>query len=259
MKDYYSILGVHPSASDYEVRKAFRKLAVRYHPDKNPSAEARPLFHDINEAYDVLSDPEKRALYDARRANPFAEILQEPATAAHRDPAYRRKRSAVPRQKGPSASFLLMQEYLPYTMWISRIGLLITTLFFIDYLLPYQTVEEGISEIYAVKMRGRAAYHIIITDSGREIKLYEYHVEHFRNEPAIRSTLTPIYGTLMAVSNVRGTYTERLAYMYRHLIFLPVILFVTSLLAVIYRKRVELCFNLNIAGFILLIINYVLI
>ena len=87
MKDYYSILGVHPSASDYEVRKAFRKLAVRYHPDKNPSAEARPLFHDINEAYDVLSDPEKRALYDARRTNPFAEILQEPAAAAHRDPA----------------------------------------------------------------------------------------------------------------------------------------------------------------------------
>ena len=64
-KDYYKTLGVARSADEKEIKKAFRKLAQQYHPDKNPgdkTAEAR--FKDINEAYTVLSDPDKRAKYD---------------------------------------------------------------------------------------------------------------------------------------------------------------------------------------------------
>jgi curved DNA-binding protein len=64
-KDYYKILGVARDASESEIRKAYRKLALQFHPDKNPgSKQAEERFKEINEAYQVLSDAKKRAHYD---------------------------------------------------------------------------------------------------------------------------------------------------------------------------------------------------
>jgi len=64
-RDYYEVLGVSRDASEAELKKAFRQLAMKYHPDRNPgSAEAASRFKEINEAYGILSDPEKRAHYD---------------------------------------------------------------------------------------------------------------------------------------------------------------------------------------------------
>jgi len=66
MSDYYQILGISKNASDDEIRKAYRKLAIKWHPDKNPNnqAEATEKFKSIAEAYEVLSDPTKRNEYD---------------------------------------------------------------------------------------------------------------------------------------------------------------------------------------------------
>src|SRR5258708_16282158 len=63
-RDYYEVLGVARNASDEEMKKAFRRLAKQYHPDANKEQGAEARFVEINEAYEVLSDPQKRAAYD---------------------------------------------------------------------------------------------------------------------------------------------------------------------------------------------------
>jgi molecular chaperone DnaJ len=63
-QDYYDILGVEKSASKNDIKKAYRKLALKYHPDKNPSKDAEKKFKEISEAYAVLYDDEKRKMYD---------------------------------------------------------------------------------------------------------------------------------------------------------------------------------------------------
>src|SRR6201999_2926464 len=79
-RDYYEILMVERMASTEEVKKSYRKLAVKYHPDKNPGDKtAEEQFKELGEAYEILSDPQKRSLYDQhghaafdRRAGGFA-------------------------------------------------------------------------------------------------------------------------------------------------------------------------------------------
>lgn len=63
-KDYYNILDIPRNASEDEIRKAYRKMALKFHPDKNKSPEAEDKFKDIAEAYEVLSDPQKREIFD---------------------------------------------------------------------------------------------------------------------------------------------------------------------------------------------------
>src|SRR6266699_4392062 len=73
-RDYYEILGVDRNAAGEEVKRAYRKLAVKFHPDKNPDdPHAEEKFKEIGEAYDVLMDPDKRVAYDRFGRAAFAQ------------------------------------------------------------------------------------------------------------------------------------------------------------------------------------------
>src|SRR5215472_15130963 len=79
-RDYYEVLGVEKGAGEEEIKKAYRKQAVKYHPDKNPGDKtAEEQFKELGEAYEILNDPQQRAAYDQyghaafdRRAGGFA-------------------------------------------------------------------------------------------------------------------------------------------------------------------------------------------
>ena len=64
MSEFYALLGVARNADDGEIKKAYRRLAMEYHPDRNRSADAEARFKEITEAYEVLRDPQRRASYD---------------------------------------------------------------------------------------------------------------------------------------------------------------------------------------------------
>jgi DnaJ family protein B protein 4 len=65
-KDYYKILGVDKGANDDQLKKAYRKMALKWHPDRNQDKKekAEEMFKEVNEAFEVLSDPKKRQIYD---------------------------------------------------------------------------------------------------------------------------------------------------------------------------------------------------
>ena len=81
--DYYKVLGLDKNASTEDIKKAYRKLARKYHPDLNPdNAEAKKKFQQINEANEVLTDPEKRKKYDQygenwKHADQFEQARQQ--------------------------------------------------------------------------------------------------------------------------------------------------------------------------------------
>jgi curved DNA-binding protein CbpA len=82
-EDHYAVLGVPPGASAQEIKRAFRRLAVQFHPDQRPSRIADMLMRRLTEAYEVLRDPERRAAYDAelraqKEAQPKIEPKSEP-------------------------------------------------------------------------------------------------------------------------------------------------------------------------------------
>ena len=81
-KDYYKILGVTKDAGEEEIKKAYRNLAMKYHPDRNPGKEkeANEKFKQINEAYEVLGDPEKRKQYDLLGTVGTGDIFGSPFT-----------------------------------------------------------------------------------------------------------------------------------------------------------------------------------
>ncbi|PJA38978.1 molecular chaperone DnaJ, partial [candidate division WWE3 bacterium CG_4_9_14_3_um_filter_41_6] len=73
MQSYYEILGISAKASDAEIKSAYKKLAKKYHPDVNKEASAKNTFQQVSKAYQILSDPQKRAAYDRMGHDTFEQ------------------------------------------------------------------------------------------------------------------------------------------------------------------------------------------
>jgi hypothetical protein len=255
MKNYYAVLGVPHTASSDDIKRAFRSLAVKFHPDKNPSPEAEELFKEITEAYDVLSDWEKRKTYDLRWENPFREATADSTKKTHRDPRYKTK---PPGYKHPSKPTVrdTMAEYLPYFRYFCWAGIAIVLILAIDFFVPYEATTENLQNVEVITgRRNQFSHYIFQTESGKKIKVYNYTARYLVEENQIVYHQTRIFRTVMYLSDVGPVLQIKIGYLYKTLVFFPLLLLLTSVLGVVSRKTVEFPFNLSLVSGMLLIIT----
>jgi len=244
-----------------EIKRIYRRLALLYHPDKNPHPSAEQIFKEINEAYDTLGDEEKRRNYDFRLQNQFAEIFQQPQGPMHRDPAYRRRKTRhyPPRERRPS-NLELIKENLHYFSWLNWAGLIMTILFLLDYSFPSQTAREKISEIHRVDLSRRSnGYDLVITSAGRKVRMYNRSAVFFYHQEEMFIEYTPILHIVLEVSNANRTYVTYVGGIYNAVFLFPIALFIVSFLGILFRKNPEYSFNFSIgSGLLIMLVIYLI-
>jgi hypothetical protein len=254
MKDYYQILGVGRQASTEEIKRAFRKLAIAYHPDRNPSKEAESFIKEVIEAYQILEDPVQRALYDSLISGDTPNEYAKP-TRPHRDPRYRR-RPPDPTYKSQKTQMLeMMENYMPVALAVSWFTLIFSVALIFDFGAKPEKKTEVIVAFKNQVFRSESGRRFV-TDMGNEFKI-DLHdgLKLSRGE-----SITVLYSPWMKVPLylINSQSHEKVAIpatIYGNFIFAPIILLMASITGVGYRKGILFRFNLGIVNFLLFVLN----
>jgi hypothetical protein len=252
---YYDILGVSPSATASEIKRAYRRLAVAYHPDKNPDPAAEQLFKLINEAYEVLGDPPKRSRYDLELSGPPVIVQAAPQPPRHRDPAYRPRRNR-PRRKSESERLReMMAKSLPYTSRISIFCFSLCVLLAIDYLLPRQHVSDTIE--YVTQRRdyrrsGSVTWWVINTSGNHTIDIPFERSNSFMPGDAVTLHRSILFRITVQIDSREAALPLR-ANIYGSFIFAPIALMIVSGFGILGRRNVDYGFNLGVVTFVIFI------
>lgn len=258
MKNYYYILEVSKTASAEEIKRAYRRLALLYHPDKNPHPTAEQVFKEINEAYDVLGDAEKRQRYDYSLLNQYAEIFQQPQGPMHRDPAYRRRRPPPPQRERRPSTLDLIKEYVHYFSWLNWAGVSIMIILALDYYSPTLETKERIEKVSFVS--GRSRGHLVVTtDTGRKFRVYNALGSYLGEQQDIFITYTPILRTVLTVTTLPDGITSYIGGIYNPVFIIPCAMFILSTAGILFRKNIVHHFNLSVGSGILIILVLLLI
>lgn len=257
--DYYKILGVTYGASQDEIKRAYRRLAVIYHPDKNQDPSAENIFKDINAAYYVLGDPAKRNLYDLKRQSVFTDTQQDPAPK-HRDPAYHKRHTHVYRKSDRERLRDIMQTYMPWAIRILQVCFAFSLLVLVDYSLPERVTKEQIVETGVRRTYSRnyaTTWWVIKTDGRHTIDVTYEFSDHFAKGRNVSISSTMLFDVPRKVES--DTLAVRLKKsIYGNFLFAPIALIFFSTLGLFFRKNVEYGFNLSVVSGLILIFTIVL-
>lgn len=251
---YYDILGVPRSATASEIKRAYRRLAVTYHPDKNPDPSAEQLFKLINEAYEVLGDPPKRSRYDVELAVPTA-VPTAPPAPRHRDPAYRPRRNRPFRKSDSERLRDMMIKLLPYTSRISIFCFAVCVLLAIDYFIPRQLVADNIE--YVTQRRdyrrsGSVTWWVIHTAKDHSIVLPFERSNHFMPGNQVILHRSRLFRINVQIDSSTMSLPLR-SNIFGNLMFAPIALMVVSGLGILTRRDVDYGFNFGVATFVIFI------
>lgn len=262
MKNYYEILGLSATATDHEIKHVFRRLAVAYHPDKNPAPEAEAIFREVNEAYEVLGDPSKRIFYDQLLSGMVTVIPDQSSQPWHRDPAYRKRKQAgyKPPPRGPSARMVMMESFVKYVQILSWVAWGWSLLLIVDYTLPSGVIKEKVvTNVHAARrVMLRSSGDLLITDRGHHFPIGLHEINYFPHESQLKIFYSPLFSLLIKVENQDSSYQlNNLATIYRNFMFAPILLILLSIVGLIWGKGIEFRFNLGLVTFLIFLLNMI--
>ncbi len=250
MKNYYFILRLTTNAHENEIKHAYRKLALQFHPDKNPSKEAAAIFIEINEAYGILSDPQQKFQYDRL-------LLGLTDSKPHRDPRYRPRPPGSYSPTSRKKEILeFMQANLTYALMASRIALLFSAVLIADYTLPPEKVKREVVNLELKReLRDRSVQ--LRLEDGETMTLNPQTALEFRQGSSITIYSSKIFSVPMILENERTHFkTKVLLSIYGNFSFIPLVLLITSLLGTFYWKGTEFRFNLGVVNFFLVLLSF---
>ena len=249
-------------AGEGDIKKAYRRLAVLFHPDKNRSAEASTLFQEINEAHEVLSDPDRRSQYDQLLSDRFKVATPVAGQQWHRDPAYRRRQQPgyQPPKPQPSEKLLMMLHLLKYLRIISFVGIGSCAFLVVDYLLPFRISRELVlpEGNRTISWQFHHEPNVLVTDRGSQIPVPFDGVDFFPAGSHADVVSSRILSVLVKVEAENKRYTiDSLASIYQNLMWAPMILLLVSVAGLIVKSGIEFRFNILISICLLLGFNLI--
>lgn len=265
MKDYYKILDIDRYATEGQIKKAYRNLALKYHPDKAGGRISHQKFTEINEAYQVLSRTDHREnynfIYDYEYLNKkrqrdetiFAETVNWNRNV-------RRKRSWVPPMYSRDDESVDLRPYIKSIRIISLLSFLFTFLIILDYFLPKSHYEQT---VLAKMTTYKSMNTVIIATEDFEFPLNFQYSKLIRAGDRATISLSPIFGIQykLTVESRMDKFMFNPHYsIYNIFAFFLVILLVTSYIG-LYQKRnnPELIFSAGVANvFLSLFIIYLI-
>lgn len=240
MKDYYQVLGISDKATRAEIKTAYRKLAILYHPDISKDPQADQKIKEINIAYNILNNPTRKHNYDSMITYGGNEQKESPPIP--KDTTYRRP---IPRKKTASGrkifrTWMNRNYYIPGR--ISVIALIFCSILSVDFLLPAQTSLESIEEI---SVGNRGAY--LSTDMRRYWLPKDTELSLAPNQQIVirASRIFRVIYTIETLKMEKVFFTRSI---YNNFIFAPIILIVLSCLERFTGWSIETKFNLAIAS-----------
>ncbi len=250
MKNYYFILGLPINSQEHEVKRAYRKLALQYHPDRNSSKEAEAIFKEVNEAYEILGDPKSKIEYDL--------LLGGTPSKPHRDPRYRPRPPGSYNKTSKKAELLeTMRLYLPHALIASRIALLFCVILVVDYMLPPKKERK---EVMSMKIRQQSreqSFKVELQD-GETMNLNLKTASEFRRGSFITIYNSALFSVPLILENEKTRFKTKIPVsIYGNFVFLPLVLLITSLLGTFYWRGVEFRFNLGVVNGLLLLLSFV--
>jgi curved DNA-binding protein CbpA len=252
LKNYYFILGLNIYAREHEIKQAYRKLALQYHPDRNPSKEAEEIFKEVNEAYEILGDSQRKFEYDQL-------LIGVPVSKPHRDPRYRpRPPGAYNRDSKKKELLDTMRSYLRYAIMISRMALLFSVVLIADYSLPPEKTKKEVLHLQSKReYRGARSYQLELED-GNTINLNRLTAQEFQRGSIITIYNSAWFSVPLQLENEKTQFKTKIPVsIYGNFIFMPLVLLITSLLGTFYWKGVEFRFNLGVVNFFLMMLSFI--
>lgn len=246
MIDHYKILEISETASDAQIRQAYKRLAKIYHPDRNPSLHATAIFQQLAESYRVLSSPTLKATYDSIRKGGVTRV----APPRPRPPQYQRPPAPVYSQED------LIRPYLRYAYIMNRIFLVFAILLLIDYAGPQVSLKEYIADDFWVSASTGNSHRVTVhTRENTHFEIESHDTNLSIPEGWVELKKTFLFRVPRQLILSDGQVLPPVTTVYDALLFFPVLLLLFSLAANKIRGGAIVDFNLTIVSGILTFIS----